>query len=93
MRPPNSFPLKIIQRQDDNRLCAGQNFLWLATFLFAALHIIHFAVCALAQPLAEFGHVRWRIAGRYATGIETNLSCIRYELRLQFPFRNLCRHA
>jgi hypothetical protein len=65
--------LKIIERQNNNRPCAGQNLLWITTLLFAALHVIHFAVRTVAQPLAEFSRVRWGIASSYATGLEPNL--------------------
>src|SRR6266487_390056 len=92
LRRLNLFTLKIIQRQYNDRSRAGQNFLRIATLLFAALHVIHFAVCALAQPCAKFSSVRRRSASRCATRIETNLLGIRYELRLQFRSRNLTRH-
>src|SRR6266478_9560258 len=92
LRCLNLFGLKIIQRQYNDRSCAGQNFLRIATLLFAALHVIHFAVCALAQPFAKFTRVGRHIASRYATRIETNLSRKGYELRLQLHFRNLSRH-
>src|SRR6266478_3419760 len=93
LRCLNLFGLKIIQRQYNDRSCAGQNFLRIATLLFAALHVIHFAVCALAQPFAKFSSVRRRSASRCATRIETNLLRIRYETLLQFPFRNLSHDA
>src|SRR4029077_19630983 len=89
----NFFTLKIIHRQYNDRSCAGQNFVRIATLLFAALHVIHFAVCALAQPFAKFSSVRRRSAGRCATRIETNLLRIRYEMRLQFRSRNLSHDA
>src|SRR6266436_5524517 len=41
------FPLKIIHRQDDDRPRAGQNPVRVATLLFTALHVMHFAVCAV----------------------------------------------
>src|SRR5205823_9153930 len=89
LRRLNLFTLKIIQRQYNDRSRAGQNFLRIATLLFAALHVIHFAVCALAQPCAKFSSVRRRSASRYATRIETNLLRIRYKTRLQSHSRNL----
>src|SRR5437016_5835622 len=93
LRRLNLFTLKIIQRQYNDRSRAGQNFLRIATLLFAALHVIHFAVCARAQPFAKLGCMFRRVASRYATRIETNLLCIRYETRLQFPSRNLSHDA
>src|SRR5205814_8254219 len=92
LRSSKLLAWKLIQRQNHSRLCAGQNFLWIATLLFAALHIIHCAVCTVAQALAGFSRVRWRIASSYATGIETNLSRKGNELRLQLAFRSLSRH-
>src|SRR5207247_8017266 len=55
---PSLFTLEIIQCHDHYRSRAGQNLLRIATFLFAALHIIHFAISAFAQPLATFGSIR-----------------------------------
>src|SRR5213592_3009633 len=92
LRCLNLFGLKIIQRQYNDRLCAWQNFVRIATLLFTALHVLHFAVCAFAQPFAKFSSVRRRSASCCATRIETNLLGIRYELRLQFRSRNLTRH-
>src|ERR1051326_9109223 len=51
---------------------------------FTALHIIHFAVCSVEQPFAEFCRVRWVSATSYATGVETSLLCEGNKLRLQF---------
>src|SRR5437899_1634114 len=48
------FTLEIIQRQDNNRARTRQNFPRIATLLFAALHVMHFAVRAFAQPCAKF---------------------------------------
>src|SRR5206468_8303752 len=93
LRCLNLFGLKIIQRQYNDRSCAGQNFVRIATLLFATVHVIHFTVCAFAQPCAKFSSVRRRSASRYATRIETNLLRIRYETRLQFPSRNLSHYA
>src|SRR5437762_10096622 len=62
LRCLNLFGLKIIQRQYNDRLCAWQNFVRIATLLFTALHVLHFAVCAFAQPFAKFSSVRRRSA-------------------------------
>ena len=70
---PSLFTLEIIQCHDHYRSRAGQNLLRIATFLFAALHIMHFAMRAFAQPLAKFRCMRRFAASRDATQIETNL--------------------
>src|SRR6516225_1610245 len=44
LRRLNLFTLKIVQRQYDDRSRPRQNFLRIATLLFAALHVVHFAV-------------------------------------------------
>src|SRR5438876_7755075 len=92
-RPTNLFTLKIIQRQSDARSRAGQHFLRIATLLFAALHVVHFAVRAVTQPLPKFTCMRWLGASCYATGIKTNLPRKRHELRLQISLRSLSHHA
>src|SRR5882724_1774836 len=89
LRCLNLFGLKIIQRQYNDRSRAGQNFLRIATLLFAALHVMHFAVCAFAQPFPKLRSIYRRGANRYATRIETNLLRIRYKTRLQSHSRNL----
>src|SRR5881409_628621 len=81
--------LEIIQRQNHNRLSARQNLLRIATLFFAAFHVIHLAVCVLAQPLAKFSCVRGRVANRYATRIETKLPRKGHELRFQFRSRSV----
>src|SRR6266436_4750067 len=92
LRCLNLFGLKIIQRQYNDRSRAGQNFARIATLLLTALHVMHFAVCAFAQPFTKLRSICRRGASRYATRIETNLLGIRHELRLQFHSRNLTRH-
>ena len=81
--------LKIIQRQDNNRSRAGQNALRIATFFLAALHVIHFAVRAVAQPFTKVICMRRRVARGYATRIKPDLSRKRDKPRLQFCCRNL----
>src|SRR6476660_6695748 len=85
--------LKIIQRQDNNRARAGQNALWIATFFLAALHVIHFAVCAVAEPFTKVICMRRQVTGGYATRIKPNLSRKRDKQRLQFCCRNLHHDA
>src|SRR5438876_8719595 len=92
-RPTNLFTLKIIQRQSNDGSRAGQNFLRIATLLFAALHVMHFAVRAVTQPFPKFTCMRWLGASCYATGIKTNLPRKRHELRLQISLRSLSHHA
>src|SRR6476646_869029 len=82
--PVGRVSLEIIQRQNNNRSRAGQNALRIATFFLAALHVIHFAVRAFAQPFTKVICVRRRVAGGYATRIKSNLSRKRDKLRLQF---------
>ena len=67
LRRLNLFTLKIIQRQYNDRSRTEQNFLWIATLFLAALHVIHFAARALAQPFAKFSCMGRRRALRYAT--------------------------
>jgi hypothetical protein len=85
--------LKIIQRQDNNRSRAGQNDLRIATFFLAALHVIHFAVRAVAQPFTKVICMRRHVARGYATRIKPDLSRKRDETRLQFCCRNLHHDA
>ena len=87
--PVGRVPLKIIQRQHNDRSRPWQNLLRIATLFFPASHIVHFAVRAFAQPFAKFVRVRGSRARSHATRIETNLSRKGYELRLQFRSRNL----
>src|SRR4030095_10188074 len=91
--PVRRSPLKIIQRQNNNRPRARQNVSRIATFFLAALHVIHFAMRAVAQPFAKVICVRGRMAGGYATGIKSDLSRKRDKPRLQFCCRNLHHDA
>src|SRR5207249_11885040 len=91
--PVGRVSLKIIQRQSNDGSRAGQNFLRIATLLFAALHVMHFAVCAVMQPFPKFTCMRWLGTSCYATRIKTNLPRKRHQLRLQIPLRSLSHHA
>src|SRR5882762_534611 len=91
--PVGRVSLKIIQRQDNNRLRTGQNTLRIATFFLTALHVIHFAVRAVAQPFTKVICVRRRVARGYATRIKANLSRKRDNTRLQCFCRNLHHEA
>src|SRR5205823_1293326 len=86
-------PLNIIQRQSNARLRIWQNLLRIATFFLAALHVIHFAVRAVAQPFTKLICMRRHVAGGYATRIKPDLSRKRDKPRLQFCFRNLHHDA
>src|SRR6476661_5962886 len=85
--------LKIIQREDNNRSRAGQNDLRIATFFLTALHVIHFAVRAVAEPFTKVICVRRRVARGYATQIKPNLSRKRDNTRLQCFCGNLHHEA
>src|SRR5580765_2579854 len=61
--PVRRVSLKIIQRQDNNRSRTGQNDLRIATFFLAALHVIHFAVRAVAEPFTKVICVRRHVTG------------------------------
>src|SRR4030095_15218017 len=65
--------LKIIQCQSNDRLHTRQNLLRIATFFLAALHVIHLAVRAVAQPFAKVVCMRRRVAGGHATGLQCDL--------------------
>src|ERR1700730_12572245 len=45
--------LKVIQRQDNDRARAWQDFLRIATLLFAAIHVAHLTRGTLFQPITE----------------------------------------
>src|SRR4029077_4602754 len=91
--PAGRVPLKIVQPQDDDRSRAGQNLLRIAPFFLAALHVIHFAVRAVAQPFTKVNCVRRRVARGYATRIKPDLSRKRNKSRLQFFCRKLHHDA
>ena len=86
--PVGRLLLKIIQRQNNDRSRARQNVLRIATFFLAVLHVIHFAVRAVAQPFTKVICVRRRLTGGYATRIKSDLSRKRDKSRLQFGCRN-----
>src|SRR5262249_20674266 len=80
-------------RQSNDRLRIWQNLVRIAAFLLAALHVIHFAVRAFAQPLTKVICVCGRIARGNATGIKPDLSRKRDQSGLQLCCRNLYRHV
>src|SRR5439155_11698682 len=91
LRPVSFFTLKIIQRQNHNRLCAAQNLLRVAAFFFAAPHVTHFAGRAFSQPIAKFACMGWGSASCNTARIESKLTCKRDEIAFQFLTRYLCR--
>src|SRR6188472_393613 len=87
--PVDRVSLEIIQRESNDRLRTRQNLFRIATFLFAALHVIHFAVRSVAQPFTKIICVRGCGAGGDAARIKSDLSRKRDKPRLQFCCRNL----
>src|SRR4029453_17632044 len=86
--PVGRVSLKIIQRQDNNRSRGGQNDLRIATFLLAALHVIHFAMRPVAQPFTKVIRVRRRVESGHAARIKAEVFGKRDKPRFQFCSRN-----
>jgi hypothetical protein len=85
--------LKIIQRQSNDRSRTRQNLFRIAPLFLAALHVIHFAVRAIAQPFTKVICVRRCGAGGYATRIKSDLPRKKDKPRLQVCCRNLHHDA